>query len=116
MSNALPLVVQYEDGTIVVEDTRKPVWFGDYYKGKLAIFSATLEGNDDPELMGTFTLLAVMTAEDDNNFVIAAHYPLGADLKDVIDNLQSKVIIEYTKTKAKQQPPSLYAPGTDTRH
>lgn len=112
--NPVPLVVQYEDGTLTVEDTRKPVWFGDYHHGKLAIFSATLDDNDDPELVGTFSLLAVMTAEDDTNFVLAAHYPLAADLDDVVSDIQSKVIIEYTKAKARQQPPSLYAPGTDT--
>jgi len=112
--NTVPLVVQYEDGTLTVEDTRKPLWFGPYHHGTLAIFHAVLSDNDDPELMGTFSLLAVMTGEDDTNFVIAAHYPLATELDDVVSDIQSKVIIEYTKAKTRQQPPSLYAPSTDT--
>lgn len=114
MSNsATGFTIEYGNGTITVTDVSKPIWYGDYHKGKLALYVAVLDLNEETELSDTITMVAIFYDEHGRDFVMSTHYDSNNTIEDIVSDLQARVIIAFMQETSKQVP-SIYVPGTDT--
>lgn len=101
-----------EDGniTLVVEDVSKPIWYGDYHNGKLAIYHADITGLPVADAIGIVT---VFTDVDNNDFVAKGVFESNLGIEEIVSSVCAGVIIEYEKKKAKNTVP-FYVPGPST--
>jgi hypothetical protein len=95
---------------MTVEDTSKPIWFGDYYHGKLAIYVATVTGEVIPD---SITLICVMMDGTGKDYVMSSHYLNTFTLDEIVSDLQARVIIRYNQEKSKEDP-ALWVNGPST--
>jgi hypothetical protein len=117
MNQVHGLTIPYGSGELDVPDISKPLWFGDYYKGKLAIYLANLRmlvDAEEAELLNMINIICIFYNERGEDFVMSCHYTSDCVMEDIIADLQTRVILKYTEAKAKQVQPSIYVPGPDT--
>lgn len=81
--------------TVFIEDVKKPLWFGNYQTGKLAIYLGTIKGKS---LSPTIPLMYVTTEQDviECNFVGYRCY-VPNDMKILIPDLMLDIDDVYKK-------------------
>jgi hypothetical protein len=106
------VTVQLQDSIeLIVADLKKPLWYGDYHGGKLAIYSATTKPSMIPECT---SVLIVFTDHNSNEFVLTSHYELDVPIADIMSHIQTHTIIAYHKTQAEAGERSTFVPGPTT--
>jgi len=106
--------IAYGTGSITVEDVSKPIWFGDYHKGKLAIYTATLDIDADSELAAMITMVAIYYDKKGNEFVMSSHYEKHNHIDAIVADFLARVITNYLAEVSKNKQPSIMIPGPDT--
>lgn len=106
--------LEYDNGTITIPDTKNTMWFGEYHGGKLAIYKAILDINDEVEQVPLITIVAIYYDIGDKEFVLSVHYTMDTTPTQILADLMTRVIIEYSKAKAKRNPPSILMQGPST--
>lgn len=105
------VTIETSDRTLTITDLKKPVWYGDYHGGKLALYHVMVDGAYNPDAI---TVVAIFTDAAGDDFVFSSDYVSNLTFEEIASHICALVVIEYQKRKS--IPVSTYAPGTDTRH
>lgn len=104
------ITITVDDTELTIADVTKPLWFGDYHKGKLAIYEATSVPSIIPACI---SIVSVYTDPAGLDFVMSSHYEPDVPLHEICAHIIAQAIITYHKVKA-GVPVSTYVPGPDT--
>lgn len=113
--------VALADVTLVVPDISKPVWFGPYYSGKLAVYLSTVEPHTDaPEqvikyLEDADVYLCTLTETGNADFMLYSPYEKGIDVEAICDHLLENVWNTY-QLELKTNNISSYLPESNQVH
>lgn len=104
------VTIETNDRILTIVDVKKPVWYGDYHGGKLAIYHAQVNGAYSSD---SITVVSIFTDAAGDDFVFSSDYDETAGgFEEIASHVCALVIIEYHKQKS--LPASNYVPGPDT--
>lgn len=90
--------LELPDRVLRVEDTKKPLWHGNYGSGLLTLYlAATISGKTVPD---TDIVLTVYTESQDEDFVRVTYYVKGSSTEDIVQDIKDTVLEHYAELKA----------------
>lgn len=93
------MIIELGNVTITVPDITKPDWYGDYRKGKLALYRAKQSGHDLPVAL---TILVMYMEEGMEDEVFYSMYAEELSHEVVVEDIQNNLFDLYLKAKQSQ--------------
>lgn len=99
-----------DDVTLLIPDTQKPVWFGDYHSGKLGIYEAIVQLSNDATqgqvALNDISVTYICTYSESGraDFLSFAAYNKDVSVADICTHLQATVYDAYTMKLAEVAP------------
>lgn len=111
--------VSLDEVTLTVPDISKPLWFGNYYSGKLAIYAADVEIHSDASeeciryMSNAHVYICTLTETGKADFMIYSPYEASVSVTDVCDHLLNSVWTAY-QGQLQVLDPAAYLPASTT--
>lgn len=111
--------IELPEYTLVIPDTSKPVWFGEYFSGKLGIYKADQEVagilQDSEEENIYISILIHEENDEELNFLSYSKYEKSMSAEDVCTHLLNNVWTAY-QNQVRLQSQSMLMPASNTVH